>query len=579
MSNFYSTLNLIIRSTGILLATILFPIVAVAQTSSTLNELGTKPFDIASINGGVCGPTQMFRAETLCQKESQSGSQTIKETWMIASDKLLRFYERKMNPVKLSDRQWGDSVRTYNTRFAKEPKTWLQKFGNNKSAIVGWGDFELDEVSLEERRKISLGDLPPESKFIDFLGDLPKSAKANYPVYKIRGQLAFIWSSFYNPDGIGWSTVVIIGKESPTNNKNSGVTSASQSLPANDPAKNLAKQSSVIQGSPFLINPFSKDGFPSSDLINQLSTDDIMWISGAFEDSSFYANSRKISDKVINQCLSPIVRDRHYKSIETSIQECSRLIDNPQLASVFKGTPDFYGFYFTRASLKKSVNDLTGINDFKEVWEKLPSSELAIEARVEVFTWQSNPSVLAEVPIDQLDRFATYFFRGGAACFYAIRLAQADKHQLAARILDIAYTRQVRGRSDDSIWKDVASYIKRRDSNKNSNEFNVSYNWSRLPGNDCDVAFVGYLLQLKKRDAAFQKEFLEASAKFQKDRTLRFAAMETMRLPNPGDLGWSESRYRATIQKSKDQYKITSAIIDIAKATLPTRYAPTQPKR
>jgi hypothetical protein len=70
------------------------------------------------------------------------------------------------------------------------------------AVIATWGKVRLEPLNAEALAALKSGKVSPQNLFVDYLGDLRRSAELGLPVYRIQGEAGYLWSAS-SADGRG----------------------------------------------------------------------------------------------------------------------------------------------------------------------------------------------------------------------------------------------------------------------------------------------------------------------------------------------------------------------------------------
>ena len=69
--------------------------------------------------------------------------------------------------------------------------------------IATWGRVTLESLNSTAISELAAGRSPRKGILIDFIGNLPNSARRGLPIYRVSGGPGFVWAASFGPKGRG----------------------------------------------------------------------------------------------------------------------------------------------------------------------------------------------------------------------------------------------------------------------------------------------------------------------------------------------------------------------------------------
>ena len=170
----------------------------------------TVQFDSSAFKEYKCIPSDQFDGFTWCQKTRQQKERRGKfnATYSIlhSGAGAAAYIDRYQEPAFFGAREADDDIRGYSRKIGETPRITRmpQRAGFPNGILASWGRVELEPLDNDSIEALAEGGRPTTTGyFIDFIGDLPRSAKEGLPIYRITGGAGFVWVASFDQRGRG----------------------------------------------------------------------------------------------------------------------------------------------------------------------------------------------------------------------------------------------------------------------------------------------------------------------------------------------------------------------------------------
>jgi uncharacterized protein len=169
---------------------------------------GSVHFGSVTYDQYQCDPSDQFPGFTWCHQNKQerraSKGSFSSQSILHAADGTAVYINRYIRPAFQNAHDANIEINRLSMRFGKarilkNP----EKLGLPHALIASWGAVELVQIDKNAMSILQSGASPRTGILIDFLGDFPKSAKLDLPVYRLSGGAGYVWSASFDERGIG----------------------------------------------------------------------------------------------------------------------------------------------------------------------------------------------------------------------------------------------------------------------------------------------------------------------------------------------------------------------------------------
>lgn len=191
---------------------------ALGQTAKT--ELGKYSVDGLSLDGTVhpessvykqydCEASTQFKGLTVCRRkktENKAGETiTLSTTIYHGDDGKVAYVNRFVEPARFEPGEIDGEIGRLSAKYGQKAQllSMPQRPGVADARIAYWGSLRLVPLSAADIAVARQGRSPEKGILVDFLGDYPRSAQLDLPVYSIEGDYGFVWISSSNDQGRG----------------------------------------------------------------------------------------------------------------------------------------------------------------------------------------------------------------------------------------------------------------------------------------------------------------------------------------------------------------------------------------
>lgn len=189
-----------------------FVAIAPASASQYVVEgfsLGDGVFQNPAYRSYSCKPSDTYAGLTWCQRIQQRGPNNgiLSSTVMHKTgDGTAVYLMANIAPITISRQGIQKEIEELSREMNNRPATvkWLpERRGLPTSLIVMWGAIKVEELNTEAIAIVATGNSPNVGILVDTLGDLQRSAKEGFPVYRITGGPGYLYSASFDQNGRG----------------------------------------------------------------------------------------------------------------------------------------------------------------------------------------------------------------------------------------------------------------------------------------------------------------------------------------------------------------------------------------
>ena len=191
--------------------------------------------------GYQCKASEQFADCTFCRRNEDDRGRHWRASSVtkVLHDRngTLGYASREVRPASFSGSDIATEIKRLSTRFgpvAREIRL-PDRDGFRNIRIAIWGELELEQIAPGQLRDLQAPGA--QTVLIDHLGDVERSKRLGFPIYRLKGGPGFVWSAAADEDGRGHLRFLFFDAAVLTHAKIAG-----KELPAPQPA---SRESSI----------------------------------------------------------------------------------------------------------------------------------------------------------------------------------------------------------------------------------------------------------------------------------------------------------------------------------------------
>jgi tetratricopeptide (TPR) repeat protein len=157
-----------------------------------------------------CTPSGQFGGLTWCSKQrfekERRGPYRSSYTILHSRDGTIYYLNRSLEPAFFNAGEVGADIERLSSKFG-EQATRIRphvRLGTNTDGVIAtWGKVTLEPLDATAISELAAGRSPNKGILVDFLGNLPDSARRGLDVYRVTGGPGFVWAASFNSNGRG----------------------------------------------------------------------------------------------------------------------------------------------------------------------------------------------------------------------------------------------------------------------------------------------------------------------------------------------------------------------------------------
>ena len=173
-----------------------------AKAEPTYSIEGFEPGERAETGRDFqCARAEQQADFTWCQRSRHEKSRrgTFKSTMSILrnQDDVAVYVDRRIEPAFFGSNDIQNEIARLGKRFDEHAhEIRLPKRDELPDAVIAtWGKIRLEPLDAEALAALKSGKVSSQNLFVDYLGDLKRSAELGLPVYRILGEAGYLWSA------------------------------------------------------------------------------------------------------------------------------------------------------------------------------------------------------------------------------------------------------------------------------------------------------------------------------------------------------------------------------------------------
>jgi tetratricopeptide (TPR) repeat protein len=170
---------------------------------------GRVRFDSTAYREYQCDPSEQFNGFIWCTKtvpESESrGSFTATYSILHSKDGVAHYINRSQRPAFWAPNEANEDIDRYSRKIGESPRfaPLPRRAGLPDGTIAIWGAVELELLDGASLKVLAQDQSPKRGILVDVIGDLTRSAREGFPVYRIVGGPGFVWAASFEQSGRG----------------------------------------------------------------------------------------------------------------------------------------------------------------------------------------------------------------------------------------------------------------------------------------------------------------------------------------------------------------------------------------
>jgi hypothetical protein len=157
--------------------------------------------------GYQCKASEQFADCTFCRRNENDRGRHWRASSVtkVLHDRngTLGYASREVRPASFSGSDIANEIKRLSTRFgpvAREIRL-PDRDGFRNIRIAIWGELELEQIAPGELRELQARGA--QTVLIDHLGNVERSKRLGFPIYRLKGGPGFVWSAAADEDGPG----------------------------------------------------------------------------------------------------------------------------------------------------------------------------------------------------------------------------------------------------------------------------------------------------------------------------------------------------------------------------------------
>ena len=169
-------------------------------------KFGTKPYQRYQ-----CTPSDEFPGFLSCNEEHKTpvgeqypDQEITRSHSILQSQEGAAYVNSYFEPAFFDPNGVQNEIDRMSSKFGRQARIIRapQREGLPNAVVAVWGAIELDPLTPEEISVVASGGSHP-GILVSFLGDLRRSAKVGFPVYRLTGGAGFLWAATFDQNGKG----------------------------------------------------------------------------------------------------------------------------------------------------------------------------------------------------------------------------------------------------------------------------------------------------------------------------------------------------------------------------------------
>jgi hypothetical protein len=162
-----------------------------------------------------CIQSDQFDGFTWCQKTRQQrerrSSSEATYSLLHSLDGNIVYINKYQAPTFFARNEAEHDIQSYSQKFGESPRTTIRMPSRSgfDGILASWGKTVLEPLDTENRKAFAEGRRLGKGYYIDFIGNFDRSAKENFPLYRITGGAGFIFAASFDQRGRG--TLRLVG--------------------------------------------------------------------------------------------------------------------------------------------------------------------------------------------------------------------------------------------------------------------------------------------------------------------------------------------------------------------------------
>jgi hypothetical protein len=163
-----------------------------------------------------CSPSDQFDGFTWCQKTRQQrerrSSPEATYSLLHSHDGIIVYINRYQAPTFFARNEAEHDIQSYSQKFGESPRTTIRMPSRSglDGILASWGKIVLEPLDAENRKAFAEGRRLGKGYYIDFIGNFDRSAKEDFPLYRISGGAGFILAASFDQRGRGTLRLVAV---------------------------------------------------------------------------------------------------------------------------------------------------------------------------------------------------------------------------------------------------------------------------------------------------------------------------------------------------------------------------------
>jgi tetratricopeptide (TPR) repeat protein len=157
-----------------------------------------------------CKPSNAFAQLTSCsrtQTRSRGYNYSAFGTVMHDDNGAIVLLKVKVAPVQITRKEIEQEIVQLSGELGSKPALqpeWAEASGDQPASVIArWGQIKLEVIDSDAGTAVESGQYPAMDALVDTLGDVQRSIKSGFQIYRILGGMGFIYSASFGRTGRG----------------------------------------------------------------------------------------------------------------------------------------------------------------------------------------------------------------------------------------------------------------------------------------------------------------------------------------------------------------------------------------
>jgi tetratricopeptide (TPR) repeat protein len=158
----------------------------------------------------ACKPSEAFEGYTWCQRvkprDTFAGRGLLSTTIMHAPDGTAIYLMANIAPVSIDRNTVQKEIEELAKEIGGPPSKveWATPRSRGPTSVIAvWGQLGVQQLTADQVATVAAGRILERSVLVDRLGDLVRSARSGFPIYRLSGGAGYLYSASFDDSGRG----------------------------------------------------------------------------------------------------------------------------------------------------------------------------------------------------------------------------------------------------------------------------------------------------------------------------------------------------------------------------------------